>query len=166
MQWQASVLIVAQTPSVARALSTWFMEAGYGAVVATSFAAAKVQLDSDPDLLVSELRLGDYNGLHLGMQARARGIPAVVMSDADPVLEREAEGLGVVYVPASPDRKRMLALGDRLLNAFGKRPGCAADAPSPAAWSFMPTFGQVTTVPSPSSSWYYVENHGRRLPPN
>ena len=160
------ILIVAHTPSVAKALYTWFSEAGYEAVIVTSFAAAKVHLDADPDLLVSELRLGDYNGLHLGLKARTRGIPAVVMSDADPVLEREAEQMGVVYVPSNPDRRRMLALVGRLLSEFGKRRVVPMTSEAPAPMLSLIPSAEFDLAATPSSSWYYAEGQWGQMPPN
>jgi DNA-binding NtrC family response regulator len=62
------------------------------------FLSARSQLLSDaPDILVTNLRLGEYNGLHLLLLATSDGgvTRSVVYSDRpDPYLIREAQTLG------------------------------------------------------------------------
>jgi DNA-binding NtrC family response regulator len=68
--------------------------AGYEVRSARSFDEAKTLLAAErPHLLVTDLRLGQYNGIHLVLRSRCDhpGIVAVVTSRiADPVLEAEA----------------------------------------------------------------------------
>lgn len=98
MRWTPRVLVVAPTPSVAATVFAWLTDAGCGVTVVDSFAVAKRHLDSDPCLLISEIRLGDYNGLHLALRAQARGIPSVLLGQPDPVLERDAQQIGAIYL--------------------------------------------------------------------
>ena len=67
--------------------------AGYEVRSARSFDEAKTLLAAErPHLLVTDLRLGQYNGIHLVLRSRSDypGIAAVVTSRvADPVLEAE-----------------------------------------------------------------------------
>ena len=67
--------------------------AGYQVRSARSFDEAKALLAAErPHLLVTDLRLGQYNGIHLVLRSRSDypGIVAVVTSRvADPVLEAE-----------------------------------------------------------------------------
>ena len=67
--------------------------AGYQVRSARSFDEAKTLLAAErPHLLVTDLRLGQYNGIHLVLRSRSDypGIVAVVTSRvADPVLEAE-----------------------------------------------------------------------------
>ena len=69
--------------------------AGYRVVSAGSFEEAKLLLASEaPDLLVTDLRLGPYNGLHLVLRSKTDHpeMAALVTSRfPDPVLEAEAE---------------------------------------------------------------------------
>ncbi len=69
--------------------------AGYRVVSAGSFEEAKLLLASEaPDLLVTDLRLGPYNGLHLVLRSKTDHpeMAALVTSRfADPVLQAEAE---------------------------------------------------------------------------
>jgi len=98
MSWTPRILVVAPTPSVAGKVFAWLTDAGCGVTVVDSFASAKRQLEHDPCLLISEIRLGDYNGLHLALRAQARGIPSILIGHPDPVLERDAQQIGAIYL--------------------------------------------------------------------
>ena len=110
-----SVLLVAPSPHVAATLVPWLTEAGCQVSVVASFAAGKARLEH-VSLLISELRLGDYNGLHLAIRARSRDIPAIILGERDIALQREAEDLGVVYVAGPVDRKAILNAVDGVLH--------------------------------------------------
>jgi len=103
----SSVLLVAPTPQLATTLMGWLTEAGCEVVLVTSFAAGKSRLEDGPSLLISEIRLGDYNGLHLALRARSGGIPSIVVGGADSVLQREAERLTVAYLTYQLDRSQL-----------------------------------------------------------
>jgi DNA-binding response OmpR family regulator len=102
------VLVVAPTSPLAANLVEWLTEAGYEVILVTSFLAAKGRLDLTPSALISEVRLGDYNGLHLALRAKASEIPSIVIGNPDPVLEREAERLGVGYLTHELSRSSLL----------------------------------------------------------
>jgi DNA-binding response OmpR family regulator len=95
------ILIVTRTPSFANTLFTNLDAEGYGVTLVTTFTAAKVHLDAEPDLVITELKLAEYNGLHLALRARAKGIPAIVIGEHDAVLEHDAEQLGARYLSKS-----------------------------------------------------------------
>lgn len=81
--------------------------------VVRDFHAAKAELDRDPAaLLVTELKLGAYNGLHLALRAQDTDTPSVLLGSADPALESIAREHGVDYltIPAQLERLRSLAL--------------------------------------------------------
>ena len=69
--------------------------AGYAVVSAANFEEAKNLLASEaPDLLITDLRLGPYNGLHLVLRSKADHpqMAALITSRfPDPVLEAEAQ---------------------------------------------------------------------------
>jgi hypothetical protein len=71
------------------------------ATICSDFLAARSQLlSAPPDLLVTNLRLGEYNGLHLVLLATTDGGVgrSVVYSDRpDPFLIREAQTLGAFF---------------------------------------------------------------------
>jgi hypothetical protein len=61
------------------------------------------------------LKLGEYNGLHLAVRASAQHTPVVVIGDAEPFFEHEAEQLGATYLATEAvTREQILALVHRL----------------------------------------------------
>jgi hypothetical protein len=71
------------------------------ATICSDFLSARSQLlSAAPEILVTNLRLGEYNGLHLVLLATSdRGVTrSVVYSDRpDPYLIREAQTLGAFF---------------------------------------------------------------------
>jgi CheY-like chemotaxis protein len=109
MQMSRSALVVAATPALAAHLCEWLKPAGWVITTADSYASAKSRLELGTDLLVTELELGDYNGLQLALRAQNSGVPAVVVGHEDKVLERDAEQLGSVYLRKTElDEHRLL----------------------------------------------------------
>ena len=104
------VVIVAQNPALATALLSWLGSAGYELAIVTTFAAAKALLETKPALLISELKLGEYNGLHLALKARAVNIPTLIVGPHDPVLQRDADELGATYLSSVLRRSQVLEL--------------------------------------------------------
>ena len=51
-----------------------------------------------PGVVITELKLGAYNGLHLAVRANATSIPVVVLGERDAFFEREARQLGTTYI--------------------------------------------------------------------
>jgi DNA-binding response OmpR family regulator len=120
------VLLVAPTPQVAAGTRTRLIDAGMKVTVVETFGDAREQLhDTHPDLLISEVRLGAYNGLHLALRAQSSGIPAIILGQDDPVMEREAKRLGATYVEAADDQHRLAAAirgtGIAVPSHFGRR---------------------------------------------
>src|SRR5688572_19790488 len=68
--------------------------------IVSDFRTARALLFADVDLVVSELKLGAYNGLHLAMSAGQQGIRTLVLGPDDAVLMAEATGLAVPYLAA------------------------------------------------------------------
>jgi DNA-binding response OmpR family regulator len=103
------VLLVAPNPEVAAGIRQRLLDAGMRVTMVETFVEGREQLQALPDLLISEVRLGDYNGLHLALRARSSGIPAIVLGKEDAVTEREAEKLGAMYVPTDGDDRHLTA---------------------------------------------------------
>lgn len=95
---QRRILVVAHTLALANSLLSWLTEAGYDVAIVTTFSAARAHLKTSPGLLLTELKLREYNGLHLALRAREDGIPAAVIGESDLVLEEDARQLGASYV--------------------------------------------------------------------
>ena len=102
------VVLVLPTPAlvddVARALPA------HDTVVAivSDFRTARALLSGDVDLVVSELKLGAYNGLHLAMSAAQQGIRSLVLGPDDGVLAAEAAGLDVPYLAEPFTHERLV----------------------------------------------------------
>ena len=118
MSLQRTVLLVSPTPSLAKALSAAIRRMGHHVLVARTFEGAKRYLTAAPHLLVTELKLGAYNGLHLALRAGATEIPAVVI--ADDSFDQEVEQVGAVRVSAeSAEGDGFRAQVLRLLQGIG-----------------------------------------------
>jgi CheY-like chemotaxis protein len=123
MDLRPQVLIVADTLARAEDLRRWLVPEGYQPKVATTFESAMIELRSQPHLVISQLRLGAYNGLHVALRARRDGIPAVVIGKSDMVLERDARQLGATFVTSGElERERVLAAVQALIPAETARP--------------------------------------------
>lgn len=118
MDVRPQVMIVADTLVLAKDLLGWLAPGGYQSTIATTFASAKTQLRTHPDLVIAQLKLREYNGLHVALRARCEGIPAIVIGDPDTVLERDAEQLGVTFVRSDElGRERILGVVQDLIPA-------------------------------------------------
>jgi DNA-binding NtrC family response regulator len=92
---------------------TFLQAAGYQAIGATSFDAARNLLANPPDVLISALRLRSFNGLHLILHGRflKPDMVAVVVADnLDPFLAGEAAKRGVAYLVRPLEAGALLAL--------------------------------------------------------
>lgn len=116
MDHPRQVLVVARSRSLADRLVGWLEEDGRGATLATTFPSAKAQLTRAPDLLVTELKLGEYNGLHLALKAEAAGVPVIVIGPPDPVLQKDAESFHATYL-TTLTRTELLEAVTTLLSA-------------------------------------------------
>ena len=82
--------------------------AGFGVTTTNNYADANAALLARPPLvLVTTIRLGAYNGLHLALRGRAenpRMVIIVTSSVPDAVLQRDAEEVGATFVlkPVTP----------------------------------------------------------------
>ena len=98
----AVVLVVGTNTAVVQFTARVLRDNGYGVTVATSFEEARALLVAgQPDLLITDIQLGAYNGLQLVWQRHFEhpGRPSIVTSPyPDPVLEAEARRLGSPYL--------------------------------------------------------------------
>jgi len=94
MSLQRTILLVSPTPSLAKTVSAAIRRMGHHVLVTKTFEAAKKYLAATPHLLVTELKLGAYNGLHLALRAKAIAIPAVVIADES--FNQDVELVGAV----------------------------------------------------------------------
>lgn len=94
MAGQRSVLVVDGNPSDRLNTVLVLEGAGYRVKSARDFDEAKQAMaEETPDVLVTDIRLGPYNGLHLVLRSRThhpRMAALVTSRKPDPVLEDEA----------------------------------------------------------------------------
>jgi DNA-binding NtrC family response regulator len=111
-----SVFVVGHRLASALSIVSFFATSGVRVTVASSYTDAKSRLTDRPiNLLITELQLGEYNGLGLVLRLQslwpaARAI--VVSRTADPVLQADAEKLGATFarMPLDDGELRAAAL--------------------------------------------------------
>lgn len=95
------VLVVDDEPAVLDMLAWSLRRGGYEVVALSRFEDAKRYIsDTPPDALVTDVRLGAFNGLQLAWlmrDARATAPVLVLSGYDDPTLRKEAERLGGVF---------------------------------------------------------------------
>jgi DNA-binding response OmpR family regulator len=96
------VLLVDDDPALLRLVSQWLVAGGFSVNACDSFEDARRELAAHPpDVLLTDLRLGAFNGLQLVILASELSPPpvTVVMSAYDdPTLRDEAERCGARYL--------------------------------------------------------------------
>lgn len=106
------VLIVDDEPDVLETLAGLVAGGGYDVITRTSFEDARRDITDDPpDILVTDVRLGAFNGLQLAVLMRAirPESPIVVLSAYDdPTLRLEAAHCHAIYLTKPVSRKELL----------------------------------------------------------
>lgn len=98
----------------------WLSSIGHHARLVSDFLCAKHEVDAHPpQLLITQLKLGAFNGLHLVARARGRGLSsrAIVIGEADTVLADEARQLDAHYVVAPLEEDRFIDMALTMLHA-------------------------------------------------
>lgn len=135
------ILIVEDHEATRHGLTKVLTNAGYTVLAAGAFAEGRRALtEQAPDLLIADVRLGEYNGLHL-VAAAMRAIPTIVITGfPDRVLETEALRLGARYFtkPVAADRL-LQAIEDAMVGAAER--GARV---STRRWDRKPVAGKVT----------------------
>jgi len=107
------VLVVDDDRAVLGLIVHWLTAAGFSVVACDGFEAAKQSLSATlPDVLLTDVRLGAFNGLQLVIFAKERGpqTTTVVMSAYDdPALKKEALVCGAAYITKPFTREQVLA---------------------------------------------------------
>jgi DNA-binding NtrC family response regulator len=119
MTAEASILIVEDDRAVLGWLEELLGGAGYHVTGATSFEEGRRALTVDaPDLLITDVRLGAYNGLQLIFRARALNpqLPVIVMTGySDAAIRAEAQRLQAEHLEKPIDSTALLSLVARML---------------------------------------------------
>jgi two-component system response regulator GlrR len=111
------ILIVDDDEPTRVGLAMLLEDAGYDTITASTVPAAlKLLNESRPDLLIADIRLDEYNGLHL-IAVRPQPIPAIVLTGfADPAIEADARRLGAEFLLKPISAPALTSLVRRLLS--------------------------------------------------
>jgi DNA-binding response OmpR family regulator len=112
----ATILIVEDDRATCAGLAALLAGASYRVLTAHDVPCARdVLADQHPDLLITDIRLGDYNGLQLIAMA-AETIPAIVLTGyPDASIEADARRLGATYLVKPIVPTALLAVVARML---------------------------------------------------
>src|SRR5262245_18625125 len=94
-----TILIVDDDPDVRESFAESLAQSGYSVVTAETFQRGQQALTAyRPDLLIVDVRLGDFNGLQL-IATSPYPIRAIVVTGYDDrALERDARSLGAEFL--------------------------------------------------------------------
>ena len=97
-----TALVIDDDPALLTLVRKWLERAGYDVLTALDFVDGRAKLkEHHVDLVVADVRLGEFNGLQLAARARQSGSDTniVMMSGwSDDVLKSEAARLGAVFL--------------------------------------------------------------------
>lgn len=99
MKQGARVLVVTPTLQLATSVLTWLDALDADVVLTTTYESGRRGLAGHPDVLITELKLGAYNGLQLVSRGHGGGTLAIVIGPRDPYFEHDAQTLGALYIP-------------------------------------------------------------------
>lgn len=112
------VLLVTPTTPLSHTLAHYVRRAGYDVTVVHTFQAARSRLATPPDLLITELKLGEYNGLQLALRMTSAGVPTIVV--ADKAYEHEVQAVGAVWMaPEQVAADELQGMMTRLVQGSG-----------------------------------------------
>jgi len=113
-----SLVLVDDDDDVLKPLSRYLATRGYEVASYSKFEAARHDIAYlRPDIIVTDVRLGAFNGLQLAMLARdVRPDARVVVFSGfdDPVLKEEARRIGATYLTKPVTGQALIALIDQL----------------------------------------------------
>mgnify|MGYP006283800261 CR=1 FL=1 len=123
-----TILIVDDDDVTRAGLTELLVNAGYQAFSASSLQEGLRALrERMPDLLITDVRLGAFNGLQL-LATNPTPVPTIVVSGfADPVVEADAHRLGADYLVKPIQATVLFERIERKLDQAAKRP---ADTPA------------------------------------
>jgi DNA-binding response OmpR family regulator len=141
MRTPYKILIVEDHIATRTGLRSLLTKAGYDVSTASSYLKGRRAIvDRPPDLLITDLRLGEYNGLQL-VAAVPLGVPTIVVTGfPDPVLSAEAQKLGARYITKPIDYEALLTVIEEALASAAKRQSRG----STRRWDRKPVGGTVS----------------------
>jgi DNA-binding response OmpR family regulator len=134
-------LIVEDHEATRLGLRTLLTNAGYDVLSANTFAEGRrLLVEQTPDLMIADLRLGEYNGLQLVASAPL-AVPSIIVTGfPDAVLQAEALKLGARYITKPIATEALLALIDEMIVSAGQRQSRG----STRRWDRKPVAGKIS----------------------
>ena len=116
MTMRSKILLVEDDDATRVGLSTLLERAGYDVVATESVQEGRSVLEeASPDLLITDVRLGAFNGLQL-IAMSPRLVPTIVVTGfPDLVLEADARQLGAKFLLKPIEPAVLLTLVEELL---------------------------------------------------
>lgn len=151
------ILVVTPDAQKRRNLAAWLSAEGYEVVLVGTFTAGKAQLAGNPDLVIADIRLGAYNGLHLAIHAKRTAIPTMVMGSDDQVLARDAQALDVRWLGADPDPSVLVATVKEVV-APGQSASLSAPAAGEMVWWGISSDSSLTPRVDPTHSGRMIQH--------
>jgi DNA-binding response OmpR family regulator len=121
------LLIVEDHDATRHGLASLLARAGYVVLSTGTFAEGRQLLAEQAlDLLIADVRLGEYNGLQL-VAAAPRAVATIIVTGfPDPALETEALKLGARYITKPIDAEALLALVEETIASARRRRSCGS----------------------------------------
>lgn len=108
------ILLLEDEPTVSTMFATVLRGDGHDVVVCNHFEEARAEMRRQvPDAILTDIRVGGYNGLQLALLFRSvspEGMIVAVSGHDDPVIREDAEGLGAHFILKPVDLGRLQAL--------------------------------------------------------
>lgn len=112
-----TVLVVDADPGSRLGIARLLERSGYRVLSAESLAdASRLMEHQAPDVVVTEVRLDGYNGLHLIATAPVPVRAIVITAYGDPTVEADARRFGAEYVTKPVDESILIAALERQLS--------------------------------------------------
>jgi CheY-like chemotaxis protein len=118
------VLLVDRDPHRRGAYSVALQAAEISVCTAGTLAEAKALLHAaPPSVLITQIRLAEYNGMHLAHWGRMRApmLRSVVIGESDPFLEREARAAGFLFLRHDDEQAVVQAAREALVRDVPRR---------------------------------------------
>ena len=137
------VLIVEDDKSARDGLVRLIAARGHEVIAAATFEEGRRLLKTHrPDVLITDVRLGAFNGLQLLLSDQSHIHAIVLTAYSDPVLEAEARNLGARYLLKPVVPNELLDLVDELVEPALDRPPVDQERPV-RRWQRKPVPGGI-----------------------
>ena len=106
------ILLVSPSAESRNRMEQWLEQAGFSTESIATFEDARRRLTAtSPDVLVTDVRLGEFNGLHLAIVGRERrpALVAIVIGPTDAVLAKVAEHHGAIFLNEPVTEEELVA---------------------------------------------------------